>query len=331
MSDDYDAVTNRLRALNLNNALGDRVKVFFIPTYLNGGDGIFDMSYYDLLVGMDLTIFPSYYEPWGYTPLESLAFKVPTTTTSLAGFGLLVQEHYPGDKSRKSIDIITRNDSNYDSVVNDVVNRIREIAALSPEEKQSYKENAKEVSEIALWENNIQYYKKAFSAAIAKVVAAKGEFLGTVDDKPQSYNKLAANEPSWTSVLVNREMPESLNHLDTLARNLWWCWNQDAIDLFSSLDETLWKKCKGNPLALLDKIDLKRYKELEKDSAFMERLDRVYGDFCAYMKGKKDRKGPKIAYFCMEYGLIPRSRYTPAVWVFWQATTSKRPVICRSI
>jgi phosphorylase/glycogen(starch) synthase len=303
LSDDYDAVTNRLRALNLNNGLGDKVNVFFIPTYLNGSDGIFDMSYYDLLVGMDLTIFPSYYEPWGYTPLESLAFKVPTTTTSLAGFGLWVQEHYPSDKSHKSIDIITRTDSNYDEVVNGVVNRIREIAALSSAEKKSYKENAKEVSEIALWENNIQYYKRAFSAAIAKVVAAKGEFLGTVDDKPQSYNKLAINEPSWTNVLVNREMPESLNHLDTLARNLWWCWNQDAIDLFSSLDEKLWKKCKGNPIALLDKIDLKRYKELEKDSDFLQRLDSVYADYCSYMKGKKDRKGPKVAYFCMEYGL----------------------------
>ncbi len=301
--DDYDVVVNRLKTLKLTNKVEDNVNVFFVPTYLNGNDGIFDMSYYDLLVGMDLTIFPSYYEPWGYTPLESLAFRVPTTTTSLAGFGLWVQEHYPHDKSRQSIDVITRTDSNYDEVVNDVVKRIREIATLSPEEKISYKENAKEVSEIALWENNIHYYKEAFCIAIEKLVETKGDFLGIVDDKPHSYNRLTINEPSWTNVLVNREMPESLDHLDTLARNLWWCWNQNAIDLFLSLDPELWKKCKGNPIALLDQIDLKRYKELEKDSAFLERLDEVYSEFCTYMEGKKERKGPKVAYFCMEYGL----------------------------
>ena len=101
--------------------------------------------------------------------------------------------------------------------------------ALSPEEKISYKENAKEVSEIALWENNIHYYKEAFSAAIEKLVETKGDFLGIVDDKPQSYSRLTINEPSWTNVLVNREMPESLDHLDTLARNLWWCWNQNVL------------------------------------------------------------------------------------------------------
>ena len=88
MNPEYDAVTCRLNALNFNNATGDKVKVYFVPSYLNGNDGVFNMSYYDLLVGLDLTIFPSYYEPWGYTPLESLAFSVPTLTTSLAGFGL---------------------------------------------------------------------------------------------------------------------------------------------------------------------------------------------------------------------------------------------------
>ena len=69
-----------------------RVKVVFVPCYLNGLDGILDQSYYDLLVGMDLTIYPSYYEPWGYTPLESVRYGVPTITTTLAGFGLWAEE-----------------------------------------------------------------------------------------------------------------------------------------------------------------------------------------------------------------------------------------------
>ena len=65
-----------------------------MPSYLHGDDGVFNLSYFDLLIGFDLTVFASYYEPWGYTPLESLAFRIPTVTTTLAGFGLWVKDEY---------------------------------------------------------------------------------------------------------------------------------------------------------------------------------------------------------------------------------------------
>ena len=96
MNAEYDIVTRRFRETGLVNGVGDKVKVYFIPSYLNGNDGVFNMPYYDLLCGLDLALFPSYYEPWGYTPLEALAFRVPTLTTSLAGFGLWVRDHYAG-------------------------------------------------------------------------------------------------------------------------------------------------------------------------------------------------------------------------------------------
>ena len=78
--------------------LNSKEKVIFVPTYLNKADGIFGKDYYELLVGMDMTVFPSYYEPWGYTPLESVAFSVPTITTTLAGFGLwaAIQREHAG-------------------------------------------------------------------------------------------------------------------------------------------------------------------------------------------------------------------------------------------
>ena len=85
-----DNIYGKLNYLGLRNESYDKVKVIYVPSYLNGNDGIFNMSYYDLLIGFDLTIFPSYYEPWGYTPLEAVAFKVPCITTDLAGFGLRV-------------------------------------------------------------------------------------------------------------------------------------------------------------------------------------------------------------------------------------------------
>ena len=80
---DHDRAVAHIRHRGLDRTEG-KVKLLFVPCYLNGIDGIFDLSYYDLLVGMDLTIYPSYYEPWGYTPLESIRYGVPTITTTLA-------------------------------------------------------------------------------------------------------------------------------------------------------------------------------------------------------------------------------------------------------
>ncbi|MCI2121426.1 MAG: alpha-glucan family phosphorylase [Bacteroidales bacterium] len=302
MDPEGDVVMERLRALNLKNAAGDKVDVFFIPAYLNGSDGIFNMKYYDLLIGMDLTLFPSYYEPWGYTPLESLAFDVPTLTTSLAGFGRWVRDHYT-QKDHKGITIVPRTDSNYDAVVDGVVSRILEIAALKPDAVAEYKENARDVSRIALWEKNIIYYKRAYSKALGKVIRERGEFPEIRDDKPVTFHKYQANSPSWSRLLVGRNLPPKLKHLEALTENLWWCWNQEAIDLFAGIDPGLWKSSKGNPIAMLDSISLTRYRELEKDPAFIERLETVYSNFKRYMDGKKQRKGPHIGYFCMEYGL----------------------------
>ena len=177
MNPEYDNVTRRLNDVQLNNAAGDKVKVYFIPSYLNGNDGIFNMPYYDLLAGLDLTLFPSYYEPWGYTPLESLAFRVPTLTTTLAGFGLWVRTYY--GKKHPGITVLYRHDSNYFEVVEGTAQRVMEIAALRKDSKKKYMQNAKEVSEIALWENNIIYYKEAYSRSLEKLIAVGGVYPST--------------------------------------------------------------------------------------------------------------------------------------------------------
>ena len=87
-----DKVLGMMHYLGMHNSVYDKVKIIFVPSYLNGDDGIFNKNYYDLMLGNDLSVYASYYEPWGYTPLESIAFHVPTITTDLAGFGLLVKE-----------------------------------------------------------------------------------------------------------------------------------------------------------------------------------------------------------------------------------------------
>ena len=152
-----DPVMNRIRAQKLRNSEEDKVKIFFVPSYLNGDDGVFNMPYYDLLVGMDLTAFPSYYEPWGYTPLESLAFKVPTITTTLAGFGLWVKEHY--NMNHPGIEVIHREDGDASNVATAIAEWVKNYTQVGETEMQKDRDNAKDVSRIALWDNLINYYK----------------------------------------------------------------------------------------------------------------------------------------------------------------------------
>ena len=298
---EYDQITRRFAEVGLVNATGCRVKVYFVPSYLNGSDGIFGLSYYDLLVGMDLALFPSYYEPWGYTPLEALAFRVPTLTTTLAGFGVWVKEHF-GRKKHPGITVAERTDSNYQEVVDAVKERIREIAGLDRDGRHEYMENAREVASLALWENQIDYYKEAYSIALGKVIVAE-EAWHEHKKEQMKYEKIEVNAPSWTSVMVTRHLPSELAGLERLAKNLWWCWNDSAKALFKTVDPVVWHDSGHNPKVILDTVSLKRYRELAKDAAFLGRLQSVMQEFDTYMAAKAERTDPSVAYFCMEYGL----------------------------
>ena len=109
--------------------------------------------------------------------------------------------------------------------------------------------------------------------------------------------------PSWQSVMVTRHLPEELRGLETLCKNLWWCWNDSAKALFKSIDAELWHKSGHNPMVILDKVTLKRYKQLATDAEFLGRLAAVMKEFDSYMELKNQRTEPSVAYFCMEYGL----------------------------
>ena len=298
---DHDPVLQKIGEQQLLNRTEDRVKVFCCPSYLNGGDGVFNVPYYDVLVGMDLTVFPSYYEPWGYTPLESLAFKVPTVSTTLAGFGLWVETRETGP--HPGIEVIRRDDGNNGEVVAAIAAALQRVAGLSAEEYAAYQQNAKSVSAIALWDHLATYYHKAYEMALQQVALRVGD-TREVETGPLAYvDRPVNNTPSWVSVIIHRSIPEKLIALEKLAGNLWWCWNEEAVDLFKSIDPYQWMQTHHNPIALLDKISLNRYKELENDEAFVKRLTEVYTRFCTYMKGKQQMNDPSIAYFSMEYGL----------------------------
>ena len=299
MNAEYDTITRRLREIGLTNTPGDKVKVYFIPSYLNGDDGVFNMPYYDLLCGLDLALFPSYYEPWGYTPLEALAFRVPTLTTSLAGFGMWVRTHYKGN--HPGITVLDRDDENYQQVVEGVVARVKEMAGLDKTARKQYRENARKVAQIALWENQIVYYQEAYSLALTKVQEHLDSYKST--KKTMQYFKAEVTNPSWRSIMVTRHLPDKLSRLEKLSKNLWWCWNESAKDLFKSIDPVVWHNSGHNPLVVLDTVSIKRFQQLSEDQEFLARMKRVLDEFDAYMAAKAQRKDPSIAYFCMEYGL----------------------------
>ena len=146
------------------------VHVIFVPTYLNGNDGVLNLPYYDLLIGLDLTIFPSYYEPWGYTPLESMAFHVPTITTSLSGYGAWCEEQ-GCTTIDKGVAVIARNDSNYHEVVNGIVETIKTYLAMKPKQIAATREAAVELALKAEWQHFFCHYRKAYEIALAKAQA----------------------------------------------------------------------------------------------------------------------------------------------------------------
>lgn len=171
-----DPVTHFLQEQGINNNPADQVKVMFIPCYLDGSDGIFNLHYYDLLPGLDLTVYPSYYEPWGYTPLESVAFQVPCLTTTLAGFGLWAEEQkaakYPGNPNNHldtdGVEVITRTDYNFDEVAQRIADEIRGYVTLNKTQINAARKSAAAIAKKALWENFFQYYRKAYEIALHK-------------------------------------------------------------------------------------------------------------------------------------------------------------------
>ena len=301
MNPEWDTITRRFDEVGMNNLPKDKVKVYFVPSYLNGTDGIFNMSYYDLLAGLDATVFPSYYEPWGYTPLESLAFRVPTLTTSLAGFGQWVRDYY--GKEHPGIAVVDRDDDNYFEVVDSVAARMKEIAGLDEEGMARYRASARDVADIALWENQIKYYNEAYSMAIEKVIKRIGDYPSVKEEKKMQYQNFNIDAPSWRSVMVTRHLPEKLSGLERLCKNLWWCWNDSAKALFKAIDSVMWSESGHNPMYILDRVSIKRFNQLAEDEAFLAQLDAVMAEFDAYMAAKEERTDPSIAYFCMEYGL----------------------------
>lgn len=165
---DTDNVLTMAQRLGLTNAATNKVKPIFIPCYLDGTDGIVNMPYYDVILGNDLCVYPSYYEPWGYTPLEAIAFKVPCITTDLAGFGLwanALKGHYC--EIDEGVKVIHRTDDNYSEVADEITTTIVTYAAMDKTKVTKCRNAAQKLSKKALWSEFIKHYETAYNVAFA--------------------------------------------------------------------------------------------------------------------------------------------------------------------
>jgi len=278
-----DPVINQLIREDIKNLEGDRIKVIFVPSYLNGDDGIFNKSYYELLIGFDLTIYPSYYEPWGYTPLESLMFHVPTVTTNLSGFGMWVNTYFkdPGNGCL----ILNRTDDNEKEVIAEMEKFIRRFILMGVEDAGIARDKAREISRIANWNTLFHFYTDAYAFALEKSEDRSGQ--------PRDYARiLEATEvqvrkpyqvPVWKDIYVQSELPERIAYLKDLSSNLWWSWNSEAEFLFRRMDPTLWEEVAHNPKRLLEAIDYKRLVVLADDEVFLDDSDRIFRQFNEYL------------------------------------------------
>lgn len=164
-----DNVLNLMRYLDMNNSKDDKVKVIFIPCYLTGNDGVVNLSYYDVVLGNDLCVYPSYYEPWGYTPLEAVAFKVPCITTDLAGFGLWANSVFKHEgEIEDGVKVIHRTDYNFEEVSEQIKDTIVKFSQMDSKAVNAVRDRASKLSKKALWDKFISYYEIAYDIALAK-------------------------------------------------------------------------------------------------------------------------------------------------------------------
>ena len=165
----HDNVLDMMKYLDMQNRKEDNVKLIFLPCYLNGDDGIFNMKYYDLVLGNDMCIYPSYYEPWGYTPLEAIAFKVPCITSDLAGFGLWANSEigHVGEII-DGVKVVHRTDYNYSEVADKIKDTVAEFSNFTAADVKKSRSNADKLSKKALWSNFIKYYYEAYDFALRR-------------------------------------------------------------------------------------------------------------------------------------------------------------------
>ncbi|MDO5483299.1 MAG: alpha-glucan family phosphorylase, partial [Desulfovibrionaceae bacterium] len=304
-----DPIINACRRLGLNNQAENRVKVIFVPAMLDGHDGFLNMPYEDVIAACDMGFFPSWYEPWGYTPQESAAWSVPTLTTDLSGFGMWAYDFaQQAGMSQQGVVVMPRRGSNNEQSVAALHQNVLNAATASEDVLNGWRKDARDLAEQTSWSHFYSHYLQAFEKALE---IASSRMAGEEADTENMSRVLAASSsatPFLRPITAVAEVPQGLARLRDLSRNLWWCWNDKARALFMGLNPQLWDEC-HNPIRLLEEADAERLNYLLYNEEYMRTYDEVLAEFDAYMAEQPQTLSEHlnaqhpVAYFSTEYGI----------------------------
>lgn len=314
--EEQDPVHVHCAKVGFENAVGDRVRVIQIPIYLDGTDGLLGLPYEAVLRSMDLTVFPSYYEPWGYTPQESLALGVPTITTDYAGFGRWAQKQEIGPEN--GLTVLSRVRLEYRTVVENLAEEL-ETRLGSTTDAAELQAACRATAQRTSWSNAFfEHYRTAFLTSL-EAVQDRLERGVPQTRRPKRTVTVRGGErsqrPNLERFEVAATVPAPLIALKALARNLCWSWDPDGPELFRELAPEAWSKSGHNPIAFLQSVDYELLERAAGDARYRAKLARVHERVQAYLAATPNEYGgppdgpPALtrerpaAYFCAEFGL----------------------------
>ncbi len=304
-----DPILNTCKRLGLTNDPQNHVQVVFVPAQLNGHDGFINLTYEETLAACDLGVFPSWYEPWGYTPQESAAWSVPTVTTDLSGFGQWTRQVQAQEAVSGGVFVVPRQHRSYEQVMQDLRDTTLKAISQSDEELAAARKAARDLTSFCSWEKFFPHYQTAYTHALTKVAERNDEVMGFSDDLKRVFKASSSVTPVLRAFTAISFLPTRLRRLRELAGNLWWCWQTAGWELFEEIDPDIWTSCEHNPVALLATVSSTRLTELSKDTKYLERMDSMLKKFDAYMaeppKTVDDvlNTDHPVAYFSTEYGI----------------------------
>jgi glycogen(starch) synthase len=173
VDDAADPILKHLRHRGLFNAAEDPVKIVFHPEFVTATSPLISLDYEQFVRGCHLGIFPSYYEPWGYTPMESVALGVPAITTDLSGFGAYVQGHVP-NHNKQGIVVVNRGCQHFDQTADDIADYLFGFAQLSRRERIELRNKVERLSEQFDWSHLVGHYDVAHQLALQRMAARVG-------------------------------------------------------------------------------------------------------------------------------------------------------------
>ncbi|MGE3171269.1 MAG: alpha-glucan family phosphorylase [Planctomycetota bacterium] len=305
-----DPLQQHCRRLGIDNKKGARVKVVQVPIYLRPDDGLFDREYEAVLAAMDLGCYPSFYEPWGYTPQEALAVGVPTVTTDLAGFGRWAQQEGLGPDD--GVTVLRRQRVPYDEVTDAMVAALEGFLREGRID-DSLRLRCRAAAGRTAWKDLYANYNRAYALALGAVQtrSTSGVVQFRLPRRALPSPGVGPN-PRMSTFEVSATVPAALKGLERLARNFWWCWHPGVKELFLALEPEL-ARHGDNPVRGLHHARVDALERLAADPGYLRRLEDAVRRFDDYLAAgpKPVPLGPErsitpehpIAYFSAEFGV----------------------------